>query len=150
MHSCVFQSSSDVTGYHDLAQIRSNRTSDVRAATFARSRGATPAAMLASQATLRSKTCPHAQLKLHPGVLDLVTSAAMDKRVRESLCASCCHDSLVWVVSSQMYSNEAQASFRARTGTARSQLNRRATMCGLKFYTDQECGHTGQPSAVSE
>jgi hypothetical protein len=23
-------------------------------------------------------------------------------------------------------------------------------MRGLKFYTDQECGHTGQPSAVSE
>jgi hypothetical protein len=46
--------------------------------------------------------------------------------------------------------NVAQAAFRARTGTARSQLNRGATMRGLKFYTDQECGHTGQPSAVSE
>ena len=23
-------------------------------------------------------------------------------------------------------------------------------MCGLKFYTDQECGNKGQPSAVSE
>ena len=55
-----------------------------------------------------------------------------------------------WGPSCQMYSNVTQASFHARTGTVRSQLNRRAMMCGLKFYTDQECGHKGQPFAVSE